>query len=252
MSITASVPSAASVGAYSPEIATAKAGTGDYDPALANAFRTFAAQVVVDLTAMDTELSGIPAATAATKLLYDNGSAYVETNAGTAGQIPVVNAGATAPVYVSMSGDATISSTGVTTVAKVNGAAYSAGGELTTGTVPRVTGAATVAYGAVDLANSSAVTGILPAANLPLQVTQVTLVAGTKTVNTGITITAASRVVPILVTPGAGASGTRYAISGLTVGGAGVGAFTVTAKDSGAGDNLVNTDVSVLDCLIIG
>ena len=139
-----------------------------------------------------------------------------------------------------------------TTIVGVNGVTMPAGGALTTGQVLRATGAATAAYGAVNLANSSAVTGVLPAGNLPLQVTQVTLVAGTKTVNTGITITASSRVIPVLVTPGAGASGTRYAISGLTVGGAGVGAFTITAKDSGAGDNTVNTDVSVIDCIIIG
>lgn len=94
MSITASVPSAASIGAYSSEIATAKAGAGDYD----------------------TALSGIPAPTAATKLLYDNGTAYVETAAGTAAQVPVVNAGATAPVYVSISGDATLAATGALTV----------------------------------------------------------------------------------------------------------------------------------------
>ena len=127
MSITASVPSAASIGAFSPEIATAKAGAGDYDTALANSFRTFASQVVVDLTAMDTELSGIPAPTAATKLLYDNGTAYVETAAGTAAQVPVVNAGATAPVYVSISGDATLAATGALTVTKLNGSLFQSG-----------------------------------------------------------------------------------------------------------------------------
>jgi hypothetical protein len=252
MAITATVPSSASVGAFSSEIATANAAKGDYDPALANAFRTFAAQVGADLTAMDTELTGIPAPTAAAKILYDNGTAYVETAAGTAAQVPVINAGATAPVFVTISGDATITSAGVATVAKVNGATYPAGGALTTGTIPRVTGAAAVAYGALDLANASAVTGILPAANIPFQVAQITLVAGTLTLAAGITITAASRVIPVLVTPGAGASGTRYAVSGLTVGGPGTGAFTVTAKDSGAGNNTVNTDVSVLDCIIIG
>ncbi len=36
MSITASVPSAASIGAYSSEIATARAAQGDYDPAVAD------------------------------------------------------------------------------------------------------------------------------------------------------------------------------------------------------------------------
>jgi len=35
MSITSTVPSAASVGAFSPEIATAQAAQGDYDPAVA-------------------------------------------------------------------------------------------------------------------------------------------------------------------------------------------------------------------------
>ena len=95
MAITATVPSSASVGAFSSEIATANAAKGDYDPALANAFRTFAAQVVVDLTAMDTELTGLPAPTAAAKILYDNGTAYVETAAGTNAQIPVINAGGT-------------------------------------------------------------------------------------------------------------------------------------------------------------
>ena len=127
MAITATVPSSASVGAFSSEIATANAAKGDYDPALANAFRTFAAQVVVDLTAMDTELTGIPAPTAAAKILYDNGTAYVETAAGTNAQIPVINAGGTAPVFVSMSGDATLAATGAITVTKLGGALVQSG-----------------------------------------------------------------------------------------------------------------------------
>ncbi len=127
MAITATVPSSASVGAFSSEIATANAAKGDYDPALANAFRTFAAQVVVDLTAMDTELTGLPAPTAAAKMLYDNGTAYVETAAGTAAQVPVINAGATAPVFVSMSGDATLAATGAITVTKLGGALVQSG-----------------------------------------------------------------------------------------------------------------------------
>ena len=127
MAITATVPGSASVGAFSSEIATANAAKGDYDPALANAFRTFAAQVVVDLTAMDTELTGLPAPTAAAKILYDNGTAYVETAAGTAAQVPVINAGATAPVFVTLSGDVTITAAGVVTVS----AAYTVGTALT-------------------------------------------------------------------------------------------------------------------------
>lgn len=91
MSITASVPSAASIGAYSSEIATAKAAQGDYDPAVAN------------------------------------GTAYVETAAGTAAQVPVVNAGATAPVYVSISGDATLAAHRSLTVTKLNGSLFQSG-----------------------------------------------------------------------------------------------------------------------------
>lgn len=69
----------------------------------------------------DTRLAPTP--TAAAKILYDTGAAYAETNAGTAGQIPVINAGATAPVFVSVSGDATLAATGALTVAAATAAA---------------------------------------------------------------------------------------------------------------------------------
>lgn len=52
------------------------------------------------------------------------------------------------------------------TVAKVNGTSYSAGGSLAVGSIPRVTGASSVAYGALNLADTDAVTGLLPFANL--------------------------------------------------------------------------------------
>jgi hypothetical protein len=78
------------------------------------------------------------------------------------------------------------------------------------------------------------------------------LVAGTLTVNTGITVTARTRVIPVLAVPGAGVSGTRYAITGLVVGSPGTGAFTCTAKDSAAGNNTVATDVSTLYFILIG
>lgn len=45
-------------------------------------------------------------------------------------------------------------------------ALYPAISALTTGQIPRATGAATVAFGALDLANASAVTNTLPAANV--------------------------------------------------------------------------------------
>jgi hypothetical protein len=75
---------------------------------------------------------------------------------------------------------------------------------------------------------------------------QVTLASGVGLVNTGVTVTANTRAVPILVTPGAGAPGTRYAVS-YSAGGPGVGSITITAKDSNAGNNTVATDDSVID-----
>lgn len=68
-----------------------------------------------------------------------------------------------------MAGDVT-GTTAASVVAKVNGTTYGAGGSLTTGQVPRVTGASTTAYGALDLANTNAVTGVLPVGNQAAQV----------------------------------------------------------------------------------
>ena len=99
-------------------------------------------------------------------------------------------------------------------------ALYPAISGLTTGQVPRATGAGTVAFGALDLANASAVTGVLPGANVAaavagvsagavtaadqthinstptMQVTTGTLVNGTATINTVITVAANSEVIP--------------------------------------------------------
>ena len=66
---------------------------------------------------------------------------------------------------VQLAGDLAGTSTSVT-VSRINGSTVPAGGALTTGTVLRATGAATLGYGALDLANVSAVTGVLPCANL--------------------------------------------------------------------------------------
>lgn len=113
----------------------------------------------------------------------------------------------------------------------------------------------TAAPSSVGLANAEGVATSLARSdhvhNSGVQRGQVTLLAGVGTVNTGVTITANTRVIPILVTPGAGVSGTRYAVTGYVVGGPGVGAFTITAKDSAAGDNTVITDVSVFDWVAI-
>lgn len=75
-------------------------------------------------------------------------------------------------------------------------------------------------------------------------------VTGAATKSAGVTVTANTRAFVTLVTPGAGASGTRYAVS-YGVGGPGVGSITVTAKDSGAGNNTVTTDNSVLDIVCV-
>lgn len=75
------------------------------------------------------------------------------------GVLPVGN-------HPSLAGDVTGTIT-ANTVAKINATTIStAGGALTTGTVLRVTGVAAATWGALDLANASAVTGILPVGNI--------------------------------------------------------------------------------------
>lgn len=71
----------------------------------------------------------------------------------------------TSPASFTAGGDLTGSSSSQT-VAKINGTSVPAGGSLTTGTVLRATGAASSGWGALDLANASAVTGVLPLANI--------------------------------------------------------------------------------------
>ena len=85
---------------------------------------------------------------------------------GTAGQLLLTNSGATAPVWVSLSGDVTISASGVATVDAVNGASVPAGGSLTTGNVLQVSGSSALTYGPVNLANANSVTGDLSVANI--------------------------------------------------------------------------------------
>lgn len=75
-----------------------------------------------------------------------------------------------------------------------------------------------------------------------------TLVSGVKTVNTVIVMTANS-VVLLQPTASSGTAGTRYKVTGKTVGAAGVGAFTVTAIDTAG--SLVNTDGSTFDFVIV-
>lgn len=75
------------------------------------------------------------------------------------------------------------------------------------------------------------------------------LIAGTKTLAAGITISASSKIFLQVVTPG-GTMGTHYKLTGVTTGAPGVGAFTVTAVDTSG--SLVNTDTSTLNYTIVG
>lgn len=90
MSITSTVPSAASIGAFSPEIATAQAAQGDYDPAVANALRTFATTAVADLTTIDAASQPATASTAGTVTLVAQSGA-VRTARGVGGAVTSVS-----------------------------------------------------------------------------------------------------------------------------------------------------------------
>ena len=83
----------------------------------------------------------------------------------------------------------------------------------------------------------------------------ITLVAGTAPVG-GVgglfSLTANSVIVPVINTVGAGTQGTHYSISARVTGAPGTAAFTVTAVSTAGSAVLVNTDVNVLDFLIVG
>lgn len=85
-----------------------------------------------------------------------------------------------------------------------------------------------------------------------MQTGTLTLVAGTKTVNTGLTLTAASKVYLQLNTPSGGTQGVKYKVpdASLVVGGPGVGAFTATGVDNTGAT--VATDGSTLNFLVVG
>ena len=110
--------------------------------------------------------------------------------------------------------------------------------------MPRRTYGGTLAR---DMANSLN----LDSAYAP-QTGSATLVAGTVTVDTTITVNAGSFIAVQVETPGAGVRGTRYKIDARVAGVAGTGSFDITAVDSLAGDNIGNTDVSVMRWVILG
>jgi len=78
------------------------------------------------------------------------------------------------------------------------------------------------------------------------------LAAGTATVDTTITLTPNSTIVTQMVVPGAGAKGVHYKVDNVVLGGPGTASFDVTAVDAAGGDNIVNTDISVHQYVIIG
>jgi hypothetical protein len=95
--------------------------------------------------------------------------------------------------------------------------------------------------------------GIDARSSAPLiQTGTLTLVAGTKTINTGVTITSASKIFLQPNTPSGGTQGVKYKVpdAGLTVGAPGTGAFIVTAVDNAGAT--VATDVSTVNYLIVG
>lgn len=83
------------------------------------------------------------------------------------------------------------------------------------------------------------------------QVGTVTLVSGTKTINTGITVTANSKVFVSVNTPG-GTDGINYSVpdSSLVVGGPGTGSITINSISSAGA--VVTTDTSTVNYLIVG
>jgi hypothetical protein len=113
MATTVVIPSAADIGAFSPDVADDfVAEKGSYDARLA--------QKVIDIaTAVTTDINALQAGS---------------------------------------------------TITAVNGVTMPAGGALAVGSVLRATAVGTAAYGAVNLADTDAVTGILPGANVALAV----------------------------------------------------------------------------------
>lgn len=78
-----------------------------------------------------------------------------------------------------------------------------------------------------------------------------TLVAGTKTINTGITITPTSRVFVNRTAQGGTSTGViAYECVTKTVGAPGTGAIVLQANN--AAGTIVNTDTSTVDYLIVG
>jgi len=116
--------------------------------------------------------------------------------------------------------------------------------------------ASTASAGATVLVPSDSPTAgrwlsLVAAATPQIQSGTLTLVAGTKTINTGVVITATSRIFFNRTAQGGTSTAVaNYDCTNKTAGAAGVGAFTVQA--STVAGVIVNTDTSTLDYLIVG
>lgn len=155
MASTISIPTAASVGDYSDEVATDEASRGNYVPRIASQLRDVATAAVADINALQTG-SSLPDATAIAKGVVQLAGDLAGT--GSAAATPRVGA--------------------------INSATVPAGGALTTGNVLKVSGASALSYGAVDLAGgANHVTGVLPAANVSRQAGVVHSARGVVTAN---------------------------------------------------------------------
>jgi hypothetical protein len=97
---------------------------------------------------------------------------------------------------------------------------------------------------------NSIMAGAVASRTLP-QAGTATLVAGVATVNTGVTITANSKVFVSLNTPGGATNGADYKVptASLVVGAPGTGAFTITAVST-TGGATVATDVSTVNWVV--
>jgi hypothetical protein len=166
------------------------------------------------------------------------GSNYVTGNlpitnlapAGTDGYFLQTN-GSGVNTWTNMTGDVSISSSGVTTVLDIHGASVPAAGSLTTGNVLQVSGSSALTYGALNLAGGAAyVTGNLPIANVAPGTSAQVLMSNGTPASTWTTFSGGATVSPTGVvslvastitlggdTTGTAAANTNVAIQGNTV-----------------------------------
>ena len=174
-----------------------------------------------------TGLQGVAVPSVSSGFLRYNGAAFVFVGIttallpyGTAAQILQTNAGATAAVWTTMSGDGIIGATGILSVTSVHGTTVPAGGSLTTGNQLRVSGSSAATWAALNLAGGSGyVSGTLPIGNVGSPTgTGVALVSGGVWVGAAGTVNLASATyVTGTLQLGNGGTGLNTA-SGLTVG----------------------------------